>query len=186
MLAATWGICAAAKVSHLSNPNESDSTLMTSSANPPVASVELLIRCTPGSAFSAFVEPATLTRFWLSKASAPLAPGGRARWEFMVPGATAQLSVEAFVPNQRIQIAWDDGTHVEWTFQEHTLGGTVVKVRQWGFQGSRDEVVALALDATAGFTLVLAELKVLLEQGTAANIVRDKAALIAAAQGSCS
>lgn len=156
---------------------------MQTASDPLAASVELLIRCAPSSAYEAFVRPAVLTRFWLSKASGPLTPSCDVRWEFMVPGATAQLRVESLVPDERIQISWDDGTRVEWTFRKHDLDGTVVSVRQWGFQGSHDAVVAQALDATAGFTLVLAELKVLLEQGIAANLVRDKAALIAAAQG---
>lgn len=150
------------------------------STTAPVARVELLIRCAPSAAFAAFVQPELLTRFWLSKASGPLVRGGQVRWEFLVPGATAQLQVDDIRENERIEGTWDDGSHVEWTFREHALGGTVVTVTQSGFQGEPASVVAQALDATAGFSLVLAELKVLLEQGKAANIVRDKAALIAA------
>jgi uncharacterized protein YndB with AHSA1/START domain len=105
------------------------------------------------------------------------------QWEFLVPGASARVRVHAIVQNERIEISWDDGTRVEWTFQEHPLGGTVVSVTQSGFDGEPQRVMAQALDATAGFSLVLAELKVLLERGAAANIVRDKAALIAASKG---
>ncbi|MEY4545574.1 MAG: hypothetical protein RL685_1769 [Pseudomonadota bacterium] len=153
---------------------------MTSSSSAPVAQVELLIRCARGQAFSAFVEPEQLTRFWLSKASGRLEPGRQVRWEFLVPGAAADVTVENIVENESIRTVWEDGSHVEWTFAEHALGGTVVAVTQWGFPGGREEVLAQALDATSGFTLVLAELKVLLEQGRGANIVSDKAALIAA------
>ena len=98
----------------------------------------------------------------------------------MLPGASAELTVEDLVPNERIRIAWDDGTHVEWTFREHPRGGTVVNVTQWGFGGDEREAVAQALDSVSGFSFVLAELEVLLEQGQPANIVRDKAALLEA------
>lgn len=152
-------------------------------ATAPTVRVELLIRCPPAAAFSAFVQPELLTRFWLSKASDALAKGRVVHWDFMVPGASASVTVEELVDAERIRIRWDDGTRSEWTFREQgTLGGTVVTVTQWGFQGAPEEVVAQALEATSGFALVLAELKVLLEQGTAANIVRDKAALLSAAR----
>jgi uncharacterized protein YndB with AHSA1/START domain len=153
---------------------------MTSSSSAPVARVELLLRCARSKAFSAFVEPELLTRFWLSKASGRLESGRQVHWEFLVPGASAEVTVEGIVENESIRTVWEDGSHVEWTFAEHALGGTVVAVTQWGFPGGPEEVLAQALDATSGFTLVLAELKVLLEQGRGANIVSDKAALIAA------
>jgi hypothetical protein len=51
-------------------------------------------------------------------------------------------------------------------------------VTESGFRGGADEVVAQAIEATAGFTLVLSELKALLEHGKALNLVRDKARLI--------
>lgn len=153
---------------------------MTSSSSAPVARVELLLRCARSQAFSAFVEPQVLTRFWLSKASGRLEPGRRVHWEFLVPGASTDVTAERIVENELIVTAWEDGSHVEWTFVDHELGGTVVTVTQWGFPGEPEEVLAQALDATSGFALVLAELKVLLEHGKGANIVSDKAALIAA------
>lgn len=152
---------------------------MTSSSDAPRARVELLLRCARSAAFSAFIEPAVLTRFWLSGASERLERGRRVHWQFMVPGASAEVTAETIVENQLIRTIWDDGSVVEWTFEEHALGGTVVSVSQWGFQGEPDEIVAQALDATSGFSLVLADLKVLLEQGKTPSIVRDKAALIA-------
>jgi uncharacterized protein YndB with AHSA1/START domain len=41
----------------------------------PVANVSMLIRAPASDVFNAFVEPSMLTRFWLSRASAPLATG---------------------------------------------------------------------------------------------------------------
>ncbi len=42
--------------------------------------------------------------------------------------------------------------------------------------------VAQAVGAAEGFSIVLCDLKTLLESGTSANLVRDKAELIAAAK----
>jgi hypothetical protein len=49
-----------------------------------------------------------------------------------------------------------------------------------GFDGDLDDLIAAAVDSTQGFTLVLSNLKLLLETGTAGNLVSDKAALIMA------
>lgn len=145
----------------------------------PAARIELLIHCPIDTAFAAFVEPEVLRKFWLESASEPLRPGGRARWTFLVPGATAELRVLEWEPPSRILTAWDDGTTVEWRFTAHPGGGTVVNISQAGF-GDGADAVASALDATQGFTLVLCELKALLEGGVSLHAVRDKAALIEA------
>ena len=143
----------------------------------PTVNVEMLIRCPAEQAFTAFVQPEVLAKFWLSRASAALEPGREVRWDFLVEGASAQLRVEAMVQNERIAIAFDDGTRVEWTFEQRPVG-TLVSIVQSGFVGSGDEVVAKALDGTSGFTLVLSELKLLLEQGKVAGLVKDKALLL--------
>jgi len=144
----------------------------------PVARAEVLIHAPVQDAFDAFVEPELLTKFWLAKASGPLAAGRRVRWEFMVPGAADDLEVKVLEVNERIVLAWSDGTTSAWTFRATSPTSTVVTVTQAGFTGSGDDVVAQALDATQGYTLVLSDLKVLLEQGRSANLVRDKAQLI--------
>ena len=145
---------------------------------PPVAKIELLIRRPAASAYRAFVEPEMLAKFWLRRASEPLTPNGRARWEFLVRGAAATLEVHSMIENQHIATTWDDDTTIDFRFSELEPELTLVRVTQAGFTGSPDEIVAKALDATQGFTLVLCELKALLEQNVTLNAVRDKARLI--------
>jgi uncharacterized protein YndB with AHSA1/START domain len=142
---------------------------------PPIAEIELLIRCPAAEAYRAFVEPEMLTQFWLAKASQPLAPNTRVRWEFLVPGAAATLQVRSMSENHHIATAWDDDTTIDFTFNQLEPELTLVRITQAGFSGSPDEVVAKALDATQGFTLVLCELKARLEQNLSLNAVRDKA-----------
>jgi uncharacterized protein YndB with AHSA1/START domain len=148
----------------------------------PAARIELLIHCPIDTAFAAFVEPEVLCKFWLESASEPLRPGGRTRWTFLVPGAAAELRVLQWDPPTRILTAWDDGTTVEWSFAAHSGGGTVITINQTGFAGEGPDAVTSALDATQGFTLVLCELKALLEGGVSLHAVRDKAALIEASR----
>lgn len=144
----------------------------------PIAKAEMLVRRPARDVFAAFIDPQMLTKFWLAKASAPLQAGRKVRWEFLVEGASAEVDVKLVEQDKRIVTAWDDGTTVEWEFSERDSEGTLVVVTESGFRGSADEVVAKALDATAGFTLVLSELKALLEHGKVLNLVRDKARLI--------
>jgi hypothetical protein len=114
----------------------------------------------------------------LAKASAQLELGRTVRWEFLVPGAVDELRVIELSEPRLILLQSADGTHLRWRFDEHAAG-TRITVEQSGFAGTGDETVQAALDAVGGFTLVLAELKLMLEQGRAMHLVRDKAALIA-------
>lgn len=142
-----------------------------------VAKSTLLIRRPAAEVFNAFTDPRTLTRFWLSAASGPLEIGKTVRWDFMVPGATAQTKVSALEPHKHIAIEWDDGTYARWRF-ETVEEGTIVRIDNWGFKGSQHEMIETAIESTQGFTIVLCDLKTLLETGRSTHLVRDKAAQI--------
>lgn len=142
-----------------------------------VAKSTLLIRRPAAEVFNAFTDPRTLTRFWLSAASGPLEAGKTVRWDFMVPGATAQTKVSALEPHKHIAIEWDDGTYARWRF-ETVEEGTIVRIDNWGFTGSQHEMIETAIESTQGFTIVLCDLKTLLETGRSTHLVRDKAAQI--------
>lgn len=144
----------------------------------PIAKATLLIRRPVVNVFEAFVKPELLTRFWLAKASGPLQVGQTVRWEFMVPGAVVDTKVEALERNRRIEINWSDGTRVRWSFEDRGDGTTTVGIENSGFSGSPEQAIATAIEATQGFTLVLCDLKTLLESGTSHHITRDKALLI--------
>jgi uncharacterized protein YndB with AHSA1/START domain len=138
------------------------------------ASASQIIRRPARDCYLAFVEPDRLTQFWLSAASAPLQVGQSVRWDFLVPGATVDSLAEVLESDRRILLHWGP-TQVEWTFREHD-GETVVTVEH---RGLPDSEIA---QSTEGFTLVLNDLKLLLETGKSPGLVRDKAALIQRAQ----
>lgn len=140
----------------------------------------MLIRRPPGEVFAAFVNPQTLRKFWLNDASGPLAPGARVQWQFMVPGATEKVSVTRFESPRHLAFDWSDGIHVDMSFELFGEGATRVGVEVSGFEGA--DALAQASNAVEGFAIVLCDLKTLLETGESANLVRDKAELIIAAQ----
>ena len=144
----------------------------------PVANVSMLIRAPASEVFNAFVEPSMLSRFWLSRASGPLTMGGSVTWEFMVPGAIAETHVLEMTPDRRIVLEWEGNERAELKFEQRSDGLTRVEIRSAFSDKSPDEAVAKAIEATQGYTLVVSNLKALLETGRSAGLVEDKAVLI--------
>jgi uncharacterized protein YndB with AHSA1/START domain len=143
--------------------------------NEVVASAEMLIRKPPKDVFAAFSDPRTLAKFWLKRASGPLAKDAVVEWEFLVEGARETVTVTDFLANQAIEFEWSDGIAVTIRFDSHDQNSTRVSISATGFTGWPQ-----ATNATEGFTIVLCDLKSLLETGHSGNMVRDKAALITA------
>ncbi len=142
------------------------------------AQSELLIRRPALEVYDAFVSPRQLARFWLAKASAPLAVGKKVRWHFPVPGVSDTVTAKVLDPGRRIVVAWgSDGTETEWTFAALTPRQTHVRITQTVKAPPAQRAMA-AIGGTEGYTLVLSDLKVLLEHGFRSGIVKDKAALV--------
>ncbi|MDQ3773233.1 MAG: SRPBCC domain-containing protein [Pseudomonadota bacterium] len=146
--------------------------------NSVVASVEMLIRKPPKGVFDAFVEPRTIEKFWLNSANGPLAKDAIVEWVFMVQGARETVTVTEFFANQAIAFTWSDGIAVKMKFDPQDESSTRVSVTATGFKGT--DASSQAVNATEGFTIVLCDLKSLLETGRSGNMVRDKAVLITA------
>ena len=142
------------------------------------ASATMLIRRPPGEVFAAFVNPQVLRKFWLRDASGPLAPRARVEWHFMVAGATETVVVTGFEAARRIGFDWSNGMHVELAFEPFGDQATRLSANVTGFNG-RNELKS-ATNVVEGFSIVFCDLKTLLESGTSANLVRDKAELIEA------
>jgi uncharacterized protein YndB with AHSA1/START domain len=146
-----------------------------------VARAKMLIRRPAIEVFNAFVQPDLITKFWLKGTTGALGQGAQVEWQFMVPGATERVHVTAFDEPHRIAFAWSEGgLGVDMKFFEEQKGITVVSIEVRGFEseGGTDQVV----NATEGFSIVLCDLKVLLESGHSASLVKDKAELIHSAR----
>lgn len=150
---------------------------MNSAVAQPIAKARILIRHNINEVFEAFVDPAQLTKFWLSKSSGRLEVGKKVQWDFMVEGARVGTEVVQLEKNKTLRIKWDEESTVVFSF-EQVPDGVIVDVQNFGFQGDQGEQIQTAIESTQGFTIVLCDLKTLLERGTSAQLVKDKAALI--------
>lgn len=141
------------------------------------AKAEMLIRKPVSEVFAAFVDPGITTKFWFTHSSGRLAPGARVEWTWEMYGASAPVVVTAFEPDRRLAVDWpgEGGpTSVEWTFTPRAGGATFVSIVNTGFHGDPAAVQQQLVDATEGFTLVLAGLKAYLEHGIALNLIADR------------
>lgn len=141
------------------------------------ARASMLVHAPAGEAFKAFIDRERICEFWLAASSGDLVEGARVEWAFLVPGARDTVEVLEIVRDTRIRFAWSGGQQVELSFAAMD-GGTRVSVVVDGIDG--DDALASVVDATEGFSIVLCDLKLLLETGASPGLVRDKAALIAA------
>lgn len=143
-----------------------------------LACATMLIRCDADQAFDAFVAPDMITRFWLKSTTGALQANATVTWEFLVPGATETVNVTACERPSRIAFKWlQGGLDVVLGFAQAESKVTVVSAEVRGFSG--ENIGQQLVDVTEGFTIVLCELKIFLESGRQANLVQDKAALIA-------
>lgn len=142
----------------------------------PCANVSMLIAASPGEIFRAFVEPRELTKFWLARASGPLRVGEPVTWDFMVPGAHDTAVATALEPDTLI--AWDWLESKVRVAMQAVGDGAAVTITNSDFAGDHAAQVAAALNATEGFTIVLCDLKTLLEGGASAGLTKAKAELI--------
>ena len=142
----------------------------------PIAKAEMLIRKPVAEVFEAFVDPEITSHFWFTAGSGRLEPGARVQWEWEMYGASAEVDVLEMEPERRILVAWP-GEHgpttVEWRFTP-LGGGTFVSITNSGFAGDVDHMVQQAIEATEGFTLVLAGLKAYMEHGVRLGLVADR------------
>jgi uncharacterized protein YndB with AHSA1/START domain len=99
-----------------------------------IAKAAALVRRPVDDVFNAFVRPEEITRFWLQSASAPLAPGAKVHWEFMVPGASETATVTAFEAPRLIAFDWSDGLHVKLDFKVFSPDVTHVSVEVTGLR----------------------------------------------------
>ena len=143
----------------------------------PVAKTGMLIRKPVAEVFEAFINPDLTTKFWFTKSSGKLEEGKQVQWDWEMYEVSVPVSVNVVEPDKRISITWPSYsslTTVEWEFESQADGTTFVRISESGFTGDGDELVQQVTGSTAGFTLVLAGLKALLEYDIQLNLVSDR------------
>jgi uncharacterized protein YndB with AHSA1/START domain len=137
----------------------------------PVVDVKLLIRKPSAEVYAAFVEPDRIRRFWLASSSGQLVPDATVHWQFKIAGAETDVVVIDAIPGKSLDLRWDEDQPLRITFEDRD-GATLVGVQVTDFTG--ENPAAQAIGSTSGFTLVLASLKMWLEQGIEGDLLYDK------------
>jgi len=143
----------------------------------PVARAEMLIRKPVAAVFEAFVNPAITSKFWFTKGSGRLEAGKQIQWDWEMYGHSVQVNVQAVEVHKRILLTWPGygaPSTVEWTFTPRADDTTFVSISNTGFSGEDAEVAKQVVEATEGFSLVLAGLKALLEHNLRLNLIADR------------
>jgi uncharacterized protein YndB with AHSA1/START domain len=138
---------------------------------------QMLIRKPAAEVFEAIVNPAITSKFWFTKGSGRLEKSKRVQWSWEMYGFTADVQVTEVEPNQRVVVEWSPpggpATTVEWRLTARSDKTTFVEIRNFGFQGTPDEIAAKALDSTGGFAFHLAGMKAWLEHGIELHLTGD-------------
>jgi uncharacterized protein YndB with AHSA1/START domain len=140
------------------------------------AETDQLIRCSQQVVYDAFTDDEVLTQFWLRRASGSLTVGGSVEWDFMAAESTESVVATELSPPHVIRFGWSDGIDVMIRIEPFDDSSSRVFIEAGPFDG--DDGHSRAMAAAVGFTMVLCDLKTLLEGGQSAGIVRDKARLI--------
>lgn len=142
------------------------------------ARAQIIVHSAREVVFDAFIDPAIMSKFWLTRRDDGLRAGETVTW--FVGTAPDAIEIEVRVKQvdrpSRIVLDWGHGdtfTTVTWTLTEKGLDRTLLVIEEHGYVGTEDEVLARALDSTGGFNQVIVALKALLEHDAVINVVAD-------------
>jgi uncharacterized protein YndB with AHSA1/START domain len=144
-------------------------------SKPPIMATQMIIRKPINQVFEAFVDPRITTKIWFTKSSGKLEPHARVTWEWEMYNVSSKVIVKEFEQDKRIVVEWneDNPTTIEWRFSPYQNDATFVIIKESGYKGTGDDMVAQAIGSMGGFSFLLASAKAFLEHGIALNLVRD-------------
>jgi uncharacterized protein YndB with AHSA1/START domain len=143
----------------------------------PSAKTEMMIRKPVKEVFEAIVNPNVTTKFWFTESTGTLQEGKSVIWTWKMYNVSVPVSVIEINANQHVIIEWGEGKHyskVKFSFKPLSDSKTYLSILNYDFKVEGDELINKVLDATGGFTLLLAGLKAYLEHRIQLNLVADK------------
>lgn len=117
--------------------------------------------------FDAIVDPARMSRYFISRGSGPMRAGTTVEWEFADVGAKVLVDVIEIEENRRIVYefaATGPKTRVTIELKPDDPGATLVAINEAGWSMG-PEGVSRAMGQTAGWTYFLCCLKAYLQYG---------------------
>lgn len=141
----------------------------------PTVETQMLIRRPAMEVYQAFIDPAITTQFWFTHSSGKLEVGKTVQWDWKMYGASTTVVTKQLVPGQLIVTEWGEPpTTVEYYFEKISDNTTYVKIKNYGFSETGNELIDVIKNNTGGFTTVLDALKAWLEYGIQLHLIRDK------------
>ncbi|APG59844.1 SRPBCC family protein [Christiangramia salexigens] len=141
-----------------------------------LAKSELGIRKPVKEVFNAFIEPDITTKFWFTHSSGKVKEGATIEWRWEMYNLIIPVTVLEVVDNKKILIEWGEGMYqstVLWEFNSVNDNLTFLTIKNYGFKGNDDELLAQIKDSTKGFRFVLSGLKSWLEYKIQLRLVED-------------
>jgi uncharacterized protein YndB with AHSA1/START domain len=141
----------------------------------PTVETQMLIRKPLSLVFQAFIDPAITANFWFTKSTGHLESGKTLTWKWEMYGISTDVFVKEIDPNRKILIEWGKpATTVSFEFNPLAEDETYVVIKNYGFQETGKDLIAVIKDRTGGFTTVLDGLKAYLEHNINLNLIGDK------------
>jgi len=139
------------------------------------AEAQMMIRIPVSKVFDALIDPEITKNFWFTKGSGKLERGKKVKWEWEMYNVSAIVTPKEILKDRKIVFEWgDEPKTVEFEFLPQDSNSTFVKIKEYGYHQTGDELIEAIKGSTGGFTTVLDGLKAWLEHGINLNLVRDK------------
>ena len=115
--------------------------------------------------FEAFVDPKKIGHFWFSSSSESWAEGKTITLRYEEYNAQGEIYIKEIMENEKIVFEWAGSRIVTIQFLPTKKEGTIVEVREEGFDESDEHFIEQLVDNKEGWVYMLACLKGYMEFG---------------------
>ncbi|QFT90618.1 hypothetical protein FIU87_18395 [Bacillus sp. THAF10] len=115
--------------------------------------------------FEAFVNPEKIGNFWFSSSSQRWEEGKTVTLRYEEYDAQGDINIKEMIEDKKIVFEWAGNHKVTILFVQEEKGGTIVQVKEEGFDVNNDNLIPQLLDNKEGWVYMLTCLKGYMEYG---------------------